>query len=53
VQAAVDPDDRLAFARQRARLGVGEVLGERERARDVFVARQVLVIRGEVTIAIS
>ena len=27
VQAAVDPDDRLAFLRQRARLLVGQPLG--------------------------
>ena len=28
VQAAVDPDDRLAFLRQRARLLVGQPLGQ-------------------------
>ena len=30
VQTAVDPDDRLAFLRQRVRLVVGESFGERE-----------------------
>ena len=38
VQAAVDPDHGLAFARERARLVVGEALGQREAARDVLVA---------------
>ena len=45
VQPAVDPDDRLAFLRQRARLIVGQPLGERQPARDVAVAREVLVVR--------
>ena len=32
VQAAVDPDDRLAFLRELARLVVGEPVGQRELA---------------------
>jgi hypothetical protein len=32
VQTAVDPDDRLAFARERARLVVGQPFGQREPA---------------------
>ena len=44
VQAAVDPDDRLAFARERARLVVGQPFGQRQAPRDVLVPREVLVV---------
>ena len=44
VQAAVDPDDRLAFRRERARLLVGEPLGERQPPRDLLVAIELLVV---------
>ena len=46
VQAAVDPDDGLALFRERAGLVVGQALGEREPARDLLVAREVLVVLG-------
>ena len=35
VQAAVDPDDRLAFLRERVRLIVGQPFGERQTLGDV------------------
>ena len=38
VQAAVDPDDRLAFLRQRARLLLGEAAGAVQLLRDLLVA---------------
>ena len=38
VQPAVDPDDRLALGGERARLRVGQALGEGQAARDVPVA---------------
>ncbi len=44
VQAAVDPHDGLAFFRERARLGFGQPVRQRELSRDVLVAREVLVI---------
>ena len=46
VQPAVDPDHRLAVARERARLIVGQVLGQREPPRRVLDPREVLVILG-------
>ena len=45
VESAVDPDNGLAFLRQRARLVVGQSLGEGELACDLLVAFQVLEIR--------
>ena len=53
VQAAVDPHHGLAVAGQRARLVVGEALGQREAARDVLVLRRFLWFSGAVMIAIS
>ena len=44
VQAAVDPHHRLPFLRQRARLVVGQPLGERQPPRDLLVARKLPVI---------
>ena len=44
VQAAVDPHDRLAVARELTRLFVGQALGQREPLRDVLVLLQVLVV---------
>ena len=46
VQAAVDPDHRLAFMRQRMRLIVGEPFGERQLARDFLVMGQFALILG-------
>ena len=46
VKAAVDPDDRLAVARELARLVVGQALGQRQAAGDVLVFLQVLVVLG-------
>ena len=40
VQAAVDPDDGLALARERAGLLVGEPLSQRETARDLAILRE-------------
>ncbi len=44
VQAAVNPDHGLAFLREGARLFIGQVFGQRQATRDLFVAREVLVI---------
>lgn len=46
MQTAVDPHDRFAFLRQRARLRVGEALGVRELFGDLFVSRELLLILG-------
>ena len=44
VQAAVDPDDGLALARQRAGLLVGESFGRRQAPGDLLVAIEILVV---------
>ena len=44
MQAAVDPDDRLAVARELPRLVVGQPLGQCEPPGDVLVLLQVLVV---------
>ncbi len=44
VKASVEPDDRLPFLRERARLIVVEAIDRRESPRDVFVAIQFLEI---------
>ena len=44
VQSAVDPDDRLAFPRQPARLVLRDALGKRQPARDVAILREILVV---------
>ena len=46
VQAAVDPDHRLAFLGERARRVVGEALGLRQAARDLLVAIELLEVLG-------
>jgi hypothetical protein len=46
METAVEPDDRLAFLRQRLRLRVGEPLALREAHRDLLVPREVLEILG-------
>ena len=46
VEAAVDPDHRLAFAGQRPGLIVGEPLGQRQLPRDVPVAIELLEVLG-------
>ena len=46
VQPAVDPDHGLAFARERARLIVGQAFGLREPPRDVLVASELLEVLG-------
>src|SRR5581483_5102199 len=44
MQTAVETNHRLAFFRQRARLIVGEPFGERQPARDFFVAIELLEV---------
>ncbi len=46
VQAAVEPDDALAFLRERVGLFVGKPLGERQPAGNVLVAIELLVVFG-------
>ena len=46
VQAAVDPDDRLALGGERLGLGVGEPLGQRQPPGDLLVAAEPLVVLG-------
>ncbi len=46
VQAAVDPDHRLAFLRQRPRLVVGQALGLRQPPRDLAVTVELLEVLG-------
>ena len=54
VQAAVDPDDRLAVPRELPRLVVGQPFGQREPAVDVLVAAPAGVwFSGEVMIAVQ
>ena len=45
VQAAVDPDDDLAFLRQRSRLGLADAARQRQPARDLLIPRAVLEVR--------
>ena len=46
VEAAVDPDDRLAFFGERLGLVVGETLGQRELLADLAVVVEVLHVFG-------
>ena len=45
VEAAVEPDDRLPFLRQRVRLGIGQALALGELHRDVLVLLEHLEVR--------
>ena len=51
VQAAVDPDHRLAFLGQRARLLVGHAAGAVQLLRDLLVAIELAKFSGAVMIA--